>query len=176
MKKVAACFLIMAFVFTGCTGSFKVTKAVYHFHREQKEKIVDELLFLGCVILPVYGIAMLADGIVLNTIEFWTGRNPMTSTGDSRNTIAQNGQERVIMKYDANKGTVEVNPVANNGKALIFSRTDDGVVAMDRSGKVLYTSVEDAHGGVTVFDANHQVVRYFTPETVDKGRVKLFQN
>jgi hypothetical protein len=176
MKKLAACFLILAFVFTGCTGSFKVTKAVYHFHREQKEKFVDELLFLGCVILPVYGIAMLADAIILNTVEFWTGRNPMTSTGDTQNTIAQNGQERVIMKYDANKGTVEVSPVAHNGKALIFSRTNEGVVAMDRSGKVLYTSVEGIDGAVTVFDANHKIVRYFTPDAVDKGRTELFQN
>ena len=176
MKKVAACFLILAFVFTGCTGSFKVTKAVYHFHRSQKDKYVDEILFLGCAIFQIYTIAGLADAIVLNTIEFWTGRNPMVSNGDAQNTIAQNGQDRVIMKYDAAKGTVEVSPVGSNGKELIFSRTNEGVVAMDRSGKILYTSVGDAHGGVTVFDANHQVVKYFTPGAVDKGRVEFFQN
>lgn len=176
MKKIAACFLILAFIFTGCTGSFKVTRAVYHFHRSQKDKFIDEILFLGCAILPIYGIAMVADAVVLNTLEFWTGRNPMAGTGNAKDTIVQNGQDRVIMKYDAARSTVEVSPVNKPGNTLILSRTHEGVAAMDRSGRVLFTSVEDGNGGITIFDGNGRAVKYFTPDAVEKGRDAFFQN
>jgi hypothetical protein len=153
-----------------------LTREINQIHRSQKDKYVDELLFLVLVIVPVYGIGMIADAVILNTIEFWTGKNPLTSKGDTHNTIAQNGQELADIEYDSAKGTVELIPVDRNGTALVLSRTDEGVVAMDRSGKVLFTSMQDTKGGVTVLDANHQVVKYFTPDAVEKGRIEFFQN
>ena len=117
-----------------------------------------------------------ADGIVLNTIEFWTGKNPWVSNVGTQNTIAQNGQEKVLMKYDATKDTVEISPMANKGNTFILSRTSEGVVAMDNKGNVLFTSKEDIKGGVTIFDAKNHVVNYFNPDAVEKGRTQLFQN
>jgi len=38
---------------------------------------VNELVFLGLVIIPVYPIALLADVVLFNTIEYWTGDNPI---------------------------------------------------------------------------------------------------
>ncbi len=176
MKKATVYLLILAICLMGCTGSFKMTRAVYHFHRSQHEKWADEALFLVCVIVPVYGISFLADGIVLNTIEFWTGKNPWVSNVGTQNTIAQNGQEKVLMKYDATKDTVEISPTANKGNTFILSRTSEGVVAMDNKGNVLFTSKEDIKGGVTIFDAKNHVVNYFNPDAVEKGRTQLFQN
>ena len=36
-----------------------------------------EVLFLGMVFIPVYPIALWADYIVFNTIEYWSGDNPI---------------------------------------------------------------------------------------------------
>ncbi len=175
MKKATVYLLILAMCLMACTGTFHVTKAVNKIHRSQT-KWADELIFLCLVIIPVYEFAMLGDAIIFNTIEFWTGKNPIASTGDTQNTIASNGQDRILMKYDTAKDTVEVIPVANKDKTLILSRTNDGVVAMDRSGKVLFTSVEDQAGGITIFDTKNHVVNYFSPDAVETGRTQLFQN
>ncbi len=175
MKKVTVYLLILAICLMGCTGSFKLTREVYHFHRSQ-QKWADEAIFLICAIAPVYWFTLLADGIVLNSIEFWTGKNPVTSNVGTQNAIAQNGQEKVLMKYDAAKDTVEVSPIANKGNTLILSRTNEGVVALDNKGNVLFTSKEDIKGGVTIFDAKNHVVNYFSPDVVEKERTQLFQN
>jgi len=37
----------------------------------------DELIFLGMTIIPVYGVASLVDIVVLNTIDYWSGENPI---------------------------------------------------------------------------------------------------
>ncbi len=46
-------------------------------------------------IIPVYGVAVLVDGVVLNTIEFWTGDNPIT--------MGENDKDVQIVKKDGNK-------------------------------------------------------------------------
>ena len=72
---LAASVLIM----TGCTGPFALTKKVHAWQTSFEDKWVDEVAFLGCIILPVYGLSTLADGLILNSVEFWTGENPMDS-------------------------------------------------------------------------------------------------
>ena len=41
------------------------------------DKVVNELVFIGFWILPVYEVSALADVLVINSIEFWSGSNPM---------------------------------------------------------------------------------------------------
>lgn len=43
---------------------------------------VDELAFLGLNILPVYGLAYFGDVLVFNTIDYWSGSNPISSPGE----------------------------------------------------------------------------------------------
>ena len=68
---------------SGCFGSFNLTRKVYGFNKTaSNDKFVRELLFLGLNIVPVYSVASLIDAVVINTIEFWSGTNPvnMSST------------------------------------------------------------------------------------------------
>jgi hypothetical protein len=88
MKKLVVLLMIAIFAATGCTGTFKLTRTVYKIHRDQ-EKWVDEALFQVFVIVPVYGLATFADAILFNTIEFWTGKNPLASNLDTGNQIAR---------------------------------------------------------------------------------------
>ena len=41
---------------------------------------MDEIAFLGCIILPAYTIATLGDALIFNSIEFWGGENPIKET------------------------------------------------------------------------------------------------
>ncbi|HKL21269.1 MAG TPA: DUF3332 family protein [Tichowtungia sp.] len=77
MKKALICIAALSMLLTGCTGPFTLTKKVHTWQTSFDDKWVDEAAFLGCVILPVYGLATLADGLIFNSVEFWTGENPM---------------------------------------------------------------------------------------------------
>jgi hypothetical protein len=45
-------------------------------------KWVKWLVFLGLSIIPVYELFVLADALVLNSVEFWTGSNPIKRRAD----------------------------------------------------------------------------------------------
>ena len=80
MKKIVASLLTATVLLTGCTGPFQLTKNLHKWQTSSDEKWIDEVVFLGCVILPVYGIACLGDAIIFNSIEFWGGENPIKAT------------------------------------------------------------------------------------------------
>lgn len=64
---------------SGCFGSFAVTRKVWGFNKTaSNDKFVRELLFLGMNIVPVYGVASFIDAVFVNTIEFWSGSNPVS--------------------------------------------------------------------------------------------------
>src|SRR4051812_37347309 len=63
---------------SACFGGFHVTRKVYDFNKKvSPNKFVQEVVFLAFNIVPVYYVAGAADVLVVNTIEFWTGTNPV---------------------------------------------------------------------------------------------------
>lgn len=62
-----------------CLGSFSLTNKVLTWNREVGNKYVNELVFFAFWVLPVYELTLAADMLVLNSIEFWTGENPVVS-------------------------------------------------------------------------------------------------
>jgi len=175
MKKLAVLIVMVSMIAMSCTGTFHLTRQVYDFQTKPADKWVDEVLFLAFVIIPVYGVATLADAVIFNTIEFWTGQNPLKAGIDNgkNDVIAQNGKDKLAMKYDAVSQNIEVSSV-NTGKSFVLARTDHGVVAKDREGKVLFTSLEDSQGGVTILDGNNNSIRHFSHDEVQKQRAEFF--
>jgi hypothetical protein len=80
MKKFLIAAITLSILLTGCTGPFQLTKNLHKWQTGQDDKWVDEVMFLGCVILPVYGLATLGDALIFNSIEFWGGENPIQAT------------------------------------------------------------------------------------------------
>ena len=70
---VLACVLVSL---SGCVGSNAVTGKLMGFNL----KVVDNRYARGGVnilLAPVYGLTVLADTIIFNAIEFWSGKNPI---------------------------------------------------------------------------------------------------
>lgn len=66
---------------TACFGPFILTKKLYDWNASHTDPWVQQGVFVVTgVLLPVYGIAFLADAVVFNAIEFWTGVNPLRSS------------------------------------------------------------------------------------------------
>ncbi len=81
--KISVAALLIAgtsMVFTSCIGSFGLTNKLMSWNKHIGPKFANELVFIAFWILPVYEVTALADLLVINSIEFWSGSNPMTAS------------------------------------------------------------------------------------------------
>src|SRR5574337_1762137 len=80
---VLVCFLTVT---SACYGPFNLTRNIYHWNSEVKgsgevsEKWMKEIVFFGMIIIPVYMFSALLDAFIFNSIQFWTGDNPVKAT------------------------------------------------------------------------------------------------
>ncbi len=89
--------LIVVSLLTGCFGNFALTKKVYQWNDNVSDnKFVEQILFWGMTILPVYEVAGFIDVCFLNLIEFWTGSNPLAYNDLDGQTIEIDGLEYKI--------------------------------------------------------------------------------
>lgn len=83
--------LIGATLMSSCVGSFALFNKLAHWNkRATKSKFVNEIIFI--VLTPAYAFCGVADAVVLNSIEFWTGDNPVANqVGKTRNIKGDDG-------------------------------------------------------------------------------------
>ena len=62
-------------LFSSCIGSFSLTKSVLNWNKNVGSKVVNELIFFAFWLVPVYEVTSVADLLILNSIEFWSGKN-----------------------------------------------------------------------------------------------------
>lgn len=65
---------------TGCYGSFPLTHDVYAWNGKTGSKWANEVVFVVFVIVPIYGVTLLVDALVLNSIEFWSDPKATTKS------------------------------------------------------------------------------------------------
>lgn len=63
-----------------CIGSFALTNKVLRWNNQVGSKFINELVFFAFWVLPVYEVTAIADVLVLNSIEFWSGNNPLEAS------------------------------------------------------------------------------------------------
>ncbi|HPS59457.1 MAG TPA: DUF3332 domain-containing protein [Spirochaetota bacterium] len=62
----------------GCIGTFGLTGKLYNFNKGIGNKWINELVFFVLIVVPVYEIALVVDALIFNSLEFWTGSNPVS--------------------------------------------------------------------------------------------------
>ncbi|MDR1417187.1 MAG: DUF3332 domain-containing protein [Prevotellaceae bacterium] len=63
---------------SSCVGSFGLFNKVLRWNKTAtNSKWINELIFICLHVVPVYEISYFVDGILFNTLEFWTGQSPM---------------------------------------------------------------------------------------------------
>ena len=88
---LVAVLLSGSLLFSSCVGSFGLFNRLSSWNQSIGSKFVNELVFLAFNIVPVYGVSYLADALVINSIEFWSGSNPMANVGDVKKVKGENG-------------------------------------------------------------------------------------
>ena len=141
---VALCtFLPVAL--SGCFGRFELTRKVYDFNKEvSPDKWMQWLTFLLITIVPIYGFAVLFDAVVANSLEFWTGNNPVTA--DVQRTFHGENGEVAVVTYRVD-GIMDMDLTAANGEKhfVRLMREQQSIVAVDAEGRFL-ARVGDVNG------------------------------
>ena len=120
--KISALLLAATIVLSSCIGSFRLTNNIKDWNETIGDKYVNELVFVALHIVPIYPIAMFVDGVVLNSVEFWTGDNPVAEVGETKVVKNCAGEEIEIVAtengYNLSNGQTAMNLVYDKEQQL----------------------------------------------------------
>ena len=149
------CALCGSFFMTSCIGSFQLTNKLLNWNREISNKFVNELVFIAFWILPVYEVSGLADILVLNSIEFWSGTNPVAQ--GTYKIEGQNG-ERYLVMCDG-KGYTVKNELDNSEFRFDFDvKTQEWSTEINGERLVFLGFVDDNHVKLPTRDGKFMIV------------------
>lgn len=167
---VAICFMTVS---TACYGPFNLTRNVYHWNSgikgsgEVNDKWMKEFVFFGMIVIPVYMFSALLDAFIFNSIQFWSGDNPIKASD-----LGRDGQTKVVRLGDATvrwtpmeEGatvTYERNGVVERRATIVTGAT--GYRLVDEAGTTLAEAQYGADGTVTWLNRDCQVVQRWTED------------
>lgn len=166
MKKLISLVLVLclfSFVLSGCYGSFQLTRKLWKWNGTVGDKWINEVVFLVMNIVPVYGVAGLVDVIVVNSIEFWTGKNPVTAAnGKTIQVVSVADKQAVLSYYGNNRMKMDLFDKTQPLQTVLIEKSADGsAICRDRSGHLLMTATTMTNGQVVVMDSsNKEIARY----------------
>ncbi|MBQ3538665.1 MAG: DUF3332 domain-containing protein [Bacteroidaceae bacterium] len=144
--KFAALLLSVSILMSSCIGSFSLTNKLKTWNEGVGDKFVNELLFVGMHIIPVYEITILADILVLNSIEFWTGNNALGSkAGETKIVKNVNGDDITVTAkedgYNISNGEIALNLIfdeADNSWSVEYNNQINKLMTIDGNNAQLY--------------------------------------
>jgi hypothetical protein len=174
-KRIVAAIVAGSFltVTTACYGPFNLTRNVYHWNSnikggsEVNEKWMKEFVFFGMIIIPVYMFSALLDAFIFNSIQFWSGNNPVKATdagGDGATRVVQLGRVTVTMAESDRGATVTYERNGLVERRAIIETSATGYRLTDETGTLLAEAEMGQDGSVTLLDRDCQVVRQWTSD------------
>ena len=140
----ALLFSMLAFSQTGCIGQMGLSGEVMKFNLNVVEdKWARELVFLVMYIVPVYPIAGAIDLIIINSLEFHTGTNPITDKPrialreGAEDVVAPDGTRAVASELVDGRIEITTTDEAGNTYRMQLVPVPGGVEAHDIDGKIL---------------------------------------
>ncbi len=135
-------------VSTSCIGSFSLTNKLLSWNQTVGNKFVNELVFFAFWILPVYEVSGLADLLVLNSIEFWSGENPVAKG----KKVIEGNDGRYLVECDGKGYTITA--MNDNTSVRLDFDIDDQTWSVNVG--------EESYPFMTFVDDTH--VKMITPE------------
>ncbi|MDE5568384.1 MAG: DUF3332 domain-containing protein [Muribaculaceae bacterium] len=149
------CTICGALTLPSCIGSFTLSNKLLSWNKQIGNKFVNELVFFAFWVLPVYEVSGLADIIVLNSIEFWSGSNPIAK---GTKTI-QGNDGKYLVKCDGKGYTIKSE---NDGSVvrLDFDADNQSWSYSVPGGEkhTIFTFVDDTHISLPTPDGTETVV------------------
>jgi hypothetical protein len=136
-KSLIALTLAAAFSLTACYGSYSLTNKLHQWNGSLGNKWLNSCVHFILWVIPVYEVCIgLVDGLVLNTVEFWTGSNPIASNDTYFEKDAQGNQVSAIKNEDGSLA-VQIIDAQGHKADLKLERDADVIRALDANGQVV---------------------------------------
>lgn len=146
-KLVMSVTLAAAILSTSCLGSFHAVTSLKSWNDSVSDnKFVNNLLFWGMNIIPVYPLFVLGDTIIFNVIEFWTGSNPVAmNEGDIEIQTIKHEGNLIEMRAMKNKMQLSVieGPKKGEELELNYIETEKAWYAVKDGEQIKLSSFED---------------------------------
>lgn len=144
-----------------CIGSFSLTNKLLAWNNRVSSKFVNELVFIAFWIVPVYEVSALADILVINTIEFWSGSSPV-----AKGKSVIDGQDGKYLVDCDGKGYTITRMDSGTSVRLDFDMASQtwSVAGEDGESHTLFTWVDETHVKLPTTDGNS-----ITVETSEAG-------
>ena len=161
---VATLLMSATMLTTSCVGSFSLFNKLASWNKDATgSKFLNEIIFI--VISPAYAVCSVADALVLNSIEFWSGSNPTASIGEVKTVQGENGEYLVKTNENGytitkkgedksvdlvyNKETNTWNAVADGQSFELVKMNEDGTAVLSLQNGTSMTVTPDAQGIAT---------------------------
>lgn len=158
-KLVAAVCIFFAgiFSFANCFGSFGIVKAIYNAHRGLRIGSGLLMKFIQTILMYfpfsiLYALGFVADILLFNLVEFWTGTNPVAKSDfDSEGKLVrefQNGKDHIRLTY-LNYGERLDMEITSQGRTekFIALKGKEGVLFQEVNGKLKEIQVTSSEAG-----------------------------
>lgn len=124
-------------VTTGCFGSFVTVQRLYHWNRTvDSNKWAQWGVFVATVVVPVYPSATLFDMVFTNSVEFWSGRNPMAAMQ------TPSGEQVSMSMRDDGAIDVAIRAPEKPDTRLVVVPEGDSIAAYAEDGTLVARAVE----------------------------------
>jgi len=174
-KRIVTAIVVASFltITTACYGPFNLTRNVYHWNsnikgsKEVNEKWMKEFVFFGMIIIPVYMFSALLDAFIFNSIQFWSGDNPVKASelgDDGRTKVAQVGDLTMRWTATSEGATVTYERAGIVERRATIASSATGYRLLDDKGMTLAEAEYAADGTLTVLDQDCQVVQRWTDD------------
>jgi len=151
-------FVVLTLSNTACIGRMATAGIVGKFNLEvTQSKWGREIVFLALYIIPVYPIAGAIDLIIVNSIEFWTGTNPLSGqerlarAGDQHHVVSADGSEAISTLRKDGSIDLEIRAADGSVHFLNVIREEGQVVARDAQGQAV-ARVDSTTGELEALD------------------------
>ena len=180
MKKFTTCLLLSsAILFSSCLGSFRAFNNLKDWNQGATDsKFLDNLIFWGLNIVPVYGLFFLGDVLIFNVIEFWSGSNPIAmKPGESETQMVEHDGNTFKMVATQNRIQVTVVEGPKKGKKidLVYKPDEKSWNAIRPNGEVIKLSSFE-EGFYIVYMPNGEKIKIDPMTTREEGLAILQEN
>ena len=168
----------LGLLISGCYGPFNLTRRLYDWNGQVGPgKWEKEFVFILLAWVPVYGLTILGDAIVFNSMEFWTGNNPVDPPMKKKSAIPQTkrlarGDQEVLLTYASTPaGANLLIEQFRRGQGVGGFRVEQRngrTAGYDDDGRLLFTAATRAEGGIVIHDGSGQQVASYSAEQVQQ--------
>ena len=185
MRKAVASAVLVGFMLSSsaCYGPFNLTRNVYHWNSgikgsgEVNDKWMKEFVFFGMIVIPVYMFSTLLDAFIFNSIQFWSGDNPVKVTRDEDGRIreVQLGKLTANVKWAEDGKSARVTYVREGQlvKQVTIENDGDQLHLLDQGGQVLVSAETPGEGSLRFVGPDGRVADVVGPEQVRWGVAQL---